>query len=91
MSTVGHPGGRIFPTGDGMGATQDKWAVMSPTRAAGKPPIRTVAEPFAIIPGPPGTQLGKVQGLVVSVTRAAALPPINTVGSPLMIAKGSAG
>ena len=69
--TVGQPGGRIFPTGDGMGATQVVCAVMSFTRAAGSPPIRTVAEPIATMPGPAGTQDGKTQGVVVLVTRAA--------------------
>ena len=91
MMTVGHPGGMIFPVGDGMGATHDMWAVMSPTRAAGRPPIFTVEDAFAIIPGPAGTQEGNMQGLVVSSNRAAILPPIMTVGSPLMIARGSAG
>lgn len=51
----------------------------------------TVAEPMAIIPGPPGTQEGSEQIAVVSLTRAAALPPIITFGAPLMIARGRAG
>jgi len=46
---------------------------------------------LAIIPGPPGTQLGNMQGTVVSVARAAANPPIKTVVFPLMIASGNAG
>ena len=44
---------------------------MSFTRAAGMPPIMTVVEPFAIIPGPAGTQPGSMHGSEVSVTRAA--------------------
>lgn len=62
--TVGQPGGRILPVGPGMGATQAGCKVMSPTRAAGRPPIITVAEPFPIMPGPPGTQPGSVHGAV---------------------------
>lgn len=64
---------------------------MSLARAAGSPPIKTVAEPFEIMPGPPGTQPGSMQGTVVSVTRAAGRLLINTFGAPLMMAKGSAG
>ena len=64
---------------------------MSLILAAGILPINTVAEPFEIIPGPPGTQLGSIQGTVVSVTRAAGMLPINTVGWPLIIASGNAG
>lgn len=89
--TVGQQGGRILPKGDGIGATQDKWAVISFALAAGIPPIRTVVDPIAIIPGPPGTQLGSEHGAVVSVTRAAGNPPIKTVACPLMMANGSAG
>src|SRR6186997_1700040 len=89
--TVGQQGGRTLPVGAGMGATQPEWAVKSPARAAGKLAIMTVAEPLAIIPGPLGTHVGRVQGAVVSETRAAGEPPIRTVGAPLMIASGSAG
>jgi hypothetical protein len=64
---------------------------MSPTLAAGKLPIITVADAFMIIPGPPGTQLGSEHGAVVSVIRAAGFPPIMTVISPFMICSGSAG
>lgn len=65
---------------------------MSPTRAASRLLIFTVADPFAIIPGPPGTHPGKLHGLVWSVARAAGLFPIFTVGLPGgMIAKGSGG
>ena len=61
ISTVGAPGGMIAPPP----------AVRSPTRAAGRPPIRTVAEPFAMTSGPQ-----------VSDMRAAGNPAINTVGAP---------
>ena len=89
--TVGQPGGRIFPVGPGMGATHATWDVKSPTRAAGIFPISTVAEPLAIIPGPPGTQPGRRHGVVVSITRAAGWLPIRTVGSPFMMVRGNAG
>jgi len=69
--TVGHPGGRILPTGEGIGATQAECIVISLTRAAGSPPIITVDDPFTTVPGPPGTQPGKRQGVVVLVTVAA--------------------
>src|SRR5436309_6059291 len=49
------------------------WAVMSPIRAAGIPPINTVNEPIAITSGGP-TQVA------ISLTRAAGILPINTVG-----------
>ena len=91
IMTVGHPGGIIWPVGLGMGAMQVEWSVMSPTLAAGNPPIFTVADPFMIIPGPPGTHPGSKHGPVVSVIRAAAMPPINTVGAPLTIVRGKAG
>jgi hypothetical protein len=55
------------------------------------PPMITVADPIAIIPGPPGTQPIREQGADKSVTRAAGLPPIKTVGHPLMMASGIAG
>lgn len=64
---------------------------MSPTRAAGMLLISTVAEPFATIPGPPGTHPGSMHGAVVSVALAAGAPPTSTVGAPMMIVKGSAG
>lgn len=64
---------------------------MSDTLAAGNPPIITVAEPTATMPGPPGTHEGNVQGAVVSVDRAAGMPPIITVGAPLIIASGNGG
>ncbi len=80
-----------FPEGLGMGATQDEWSVGSLSLAAGSPPIITVVDPLRIIPGPPGTQPGNMQGVVVSETRAAGDPPISTVGCPLMIVRGRAG
>ncbi len=64
---------------------------MSFNLAAGSPPISTVAEPLAIMPGPPGTHPGSMHGRVKSVTRAAGEPPINTLGWPLMIVNGSGG
>ena len=64
---------------------------MSFTRAAGMLPMSTVVDPSEIIPGPPGTQPGSVQGVVVSVARAAGILPMSTVISPLMIVSGSAG
>ena len=64
---------------------------MSLMRPAGMLPINTVIDPIAIMPGPPGTQLGRVHGADVSVTRAAGADPMSTVGSPLMSASGSAG
>jgi len=80
-----------LPTGAGMGATHDAWVVMSPTRAAGSLPMRTVAEPFMMMPGPAGTHPGSMQGPVMSDMRAAGMLPISTVGIPLMIARGSGG
>jgi len=44
--TVGQQGGRTFPVGIGMGATQDPCIVMSLARAAGMLPIKTVLEPI---------------------------------------------
>jgi hypothetical protein len=64
IMTVGQQGGMILPVGLGIGATQLTCDVMSPSLAAGMFSIITVAEPFAIIPGPPGTQPGSVHILV---------------------------
>lgn len=50
-------------------------AVGSPSRAAGSPPINTVADPFTIAFGGPG-QAHR------SPMRAAGSPAINTVGQP---------
>ncbi len=91
INTVTHPGGRILPVGPGMGATQLGWAVMSPARAAGRLPMRTVVEPRETIAGPPGTQPPGMQGVVVSVARAAGMLPISTVGSPLIRVCGVGG
>jgi hypothetical protein len=62
--TVAHPGPVIVPAGPGTGPTHAANATMSPTRAAGKFPIITVADPFAMIPGPPGTHDAIVQMIV---------------------------
>src|SRR6185437_4898770 len=50
-------------------------AVLSPMRAAGRPPINTEVEPFTMTSGGP-TQTH------VSPTQAAGKPPIRTVGIP---------
>ena len=81
MMTVGAPGGRILPVGLGIGATHDANATSSPTRAAGLPPIITVADPFETIPGPPGTHGGTMHGPVMLPTVAAGRLPIMTVGT----------
>ena len=64
---------------------------MSPNRAAGMNPIITEDDPFAMIPGPPGTQTGIVQGCVISVTRAAGIFPIITFGAPFTMFRGIGG
>jgi hypothetical protein len=89
--TVGQPGGRIVPFGPGMGATQLECMVMSPTLAAGIPPIMTVAEPLITVPGPPGTQPAVMQGPVVLPSRAAGWPPISTLNAPVIIGSGRPG
>lgn len=58
MMTFVEQGGMILPVGEGIGATQEGKLTMSPIRAAGSPPVITEVDPFATIPGPPGTQLG---------------------------------
>lgn len=50
-------------------------AVLSPSRAAGWPPISTVGEPATIESGGP-------THMAISPKRAAGSPPINTVGAP---------
>src|SRR5690606_3084957 len=55
--------------------TAPPWAHVSPCRAAGRPPIMTVADPFTIVSGGP-TQVH------ISPTTAAGRLPINTVGTP---------
>jgi len=54
---------------------------MSPSLAAGNPPVITELDPFATMPGPAGTQLGIVQILVMLVTTAAGKLLINTLGT----------
>lgn len=82
----------MLPTGEGIGATQLGWLLVSPRRAAGRLLMSTVAEPFAISPGPAGTHGTSVQILVISVARAAGRFPISTVGAHGgMIGSGSAG
>lgn len=70
----------ILPVGLGMGATQPAQLTKSPSLAAGRPDIKTVDDPCATIPGPLGTQVGKVQTLVMLVTVAASNPLILMVG-----------
>jgi hypothetical protein len=48
------------------------WAVMSPTRAAGLPPMSTVPEPVTMVSG------GPAQTSISPIT-AAGMPPISTV------------
>jgi hypothetical protein len=65
---------------------------MSFTRAAGFPPMSTVAEPNETTPGPPGTQLAKLHGAVWLPMTAAGWPPMSTVASVLSrIGNGIAG
>ena len=48
-------------------------------------------EPFVIIPGPPGTHPGRVQGPDLQSAVADGLPPIMTVGFPSISARGNPG
>lgn len=81
-----------LPTGLGIGATHAACAVRSLTRAAGLLLINTVAEPLEMMPGPPGTQLGKLQVTDWLPTTAAGLLLILTlVEQLLVIARGIAG
>jgi len=90
--TVGQPGGRIFPDGPGIGATQLACKVGSFIRAAGLLLMSTVGDPIIIIPGPPGTQPGSMQGMVLSPKSAAGMFPMRTVGAPGgIISNGRAG
>jgi hypothetical protein len=91
IRTVGAPGPMTLPAGAGIGATQVECNVSSPSRAAGKLPIRTVAEPIAIMPGPAGTHPASMQGTVMSETLAAGILDSNTVGCPFTIASGIGG
>jgi len=81
MMTVSAQGGRIFPVGAGSGATHAAKAIKSPARAAGLPPMSTVIEPWATMPGPPGTQEISIHGAVCEVTVAAGSDSISTVGT----------
>jgi hypothetical protein len=89
--TVRHPGGIIFPTGLGMGATQLVCAVISFTLAAGIPPTMTVVDPMTTLAGPPGTQPAVVHGVVVLPIWAAGWLPMSTVNAPVIIVTGRAG
>ena len=89
--TIGFPGGIILPTGPGIGATQEVCAVISLIRAVGNMLAFTVIDPFTIIPGPPGTHPGNIQGAVLHSAVAAGFPPIITVGLPSMRASGKPG
>jgi hypothetical protein len=92
MITVGEHGGITFPTGAGIGATHEAWAVMSFARAAGRLPIITFVEPWLITPGPAGTHDGSVQGPLMLPTTAAGIELISTVGTVLAtIASGRPG
>src|SRR2546428_5983992 len=84
IKTVGHPGGMITPVGLGIGATHEGWAVWSPTRAAGLLLISTVGEPLTMLPGPPGTHVGRRHGLVMLPSTAAGCPPLSTFGDVVM-------
>jgi hypothetical protein len=86
-----HPGGSIFPVGEGIGAEQAGWAVVSLTLAAGSPLINTDNDPLITIPGPPGTQAAKAHGCVRLDRTAAGFLPIKTVGTPVMIVSGMGG
>ena len=92
--TVGQQGGMILPVGPGIGPTHVANVTRSPRRAAGRLHIITVIDPIATIPGPPGTQLGMMQGSVWLVTVAAGRLPIKTMGwqfSMIMIGMGGCG
>jgi len=64
---------------------------MSPTLAAGIPPIMTVKEPITTFPGPAGTQPAVVQGPVMLPTLAAGCPPMSTLNAPMTIGSGRPG
>ena len=65
---------------------------MSLTRAAGLLPINTVGAPITIVPGPPGTHPGSIQGVVMSPITAAGMLLMRTVGAPgPVIVNGTAG
>jgi len=82
----------ILPVGLGIGATQLGNDIMSLARAAGIPPIITVVDPIATIPGAPGTQVGIRHGPVWLPTTAAGMLLIITVGAVFSrIGKGIGG
>src|SRR5918912_1253250 len=62
-----------------MGAPQP---AMSPARAAGRPPIKTVALPLAMGVGGCGPASGGIAHACMSPTTAAGMPPMRTVGTP---------
>jgi len=82
---VGHPGGIILSGGP-------VHVAISPTRAAGMLPIKTVGLP--IVMGPPTCGVGGSGGgggglangqVCISPIRAAGIPPIKTVGNPTVM------
>lgn len=54
----------MVPVGLGIGPMHELCMLMSPTRAAGIPPIITVAEAFDTIAGPAGTQPAAMHGML---------------------------
>jgi len=64
---------------------------MSLTLAAGIFETMTVMDPFATMPGPPGTQPGNIQGADLHVAVAAGILLIITVGFPSIITRGKPG
>lgn len=64
MITLGEQGGMILPVGQGMGPTQPGKLTISPSLAAGRLLVNTLDDPFTMMPGPPGTQPGIMQGNV---------------------------
>ena len=62
-----------------MGAPQP---LMSPTRAAGRPAISTVALPLAIGVGGCGPAVGGIEQACRSPTTAAGMPPMSTIATP---------
>src|SRR6266849_6016893 len=62
-----------------MGAPQP---ARSPTLAAGRPPMNTVALPFTIGVGGCGPASGGIAQVCSVPTTAACIPPMSTVGTP---------
>jgi len=56
--------------------------LVSPTRAAGRPPISTVALPLTIGVGGCGPAVGGIEQAWLSPNTAAGIPPINTFATP---------